>query len=101
MTTTTTASDIISKLSESGEDLSLLEYTIVKHWGSGMFDEKLDFQNFEQFVDYVFDLDIHGWELSGFNKSKYPRSSFLYSLFAGSVCAEFTAPRGLISNKFD
>ena len=92
MTTTTTASDIISMLSESGEDLSLLEYTTVKH--NGDFDEKMDFQNFEQFVDYVFDLDIHGWELSGFSKSKYPRSSFLYSLFAGSVCAEFTAPRG-------
>lgn len=92
---TMTASDIISKLSESDEDLSLLEYTIVKHWNGDRFDEKVDFQNFEQFVDYVFDLDIHGWELSGFSKSKYPRSSFLYSLFAGSVCAEFTAPRGI------
>lgn len=92
---TMTASDIISMLSESDEDLHSFEYTIVKHWNDDRFDEKMEFQNFEQFVDYVFDLDIHGWELSGFSKSKNPRSSFLYSLFAGSVCAEFTAPRGI------
>ena len=79
-----TASDIISKLGEGGEDLRMLEYTIVRHWNGDRFDEKMDFQNFEQFVDYVFDLDIHGWELSGFSKSN-----------AGSVCAEFTAPRGV------
>lgn len=91
-----TASDIISMLSESGEDLHMLEYTIVKHWNGDKPGEKLDFQNFEQFVDYVFDLDIHGWELSGFSKSKHPRCSDSCSLFAGSiVCAEFTAPRGV------
>lgn len=92
---TMTASDIISMLSESDEDLHSLEYTIVQHWHGDRFDEKIDFQNFEQFVDYVFDLDIRGWELSGFSKSKYPICSNPYSLFVESVCAEFTAPRGI------
>ena len=92
---TMTTSDMITELSDSGEDLTRLEYTIVQHWGSDNYDERTYFQNFEQFVDYVFDLDIRGWELSGFIKSKYPKCSFLYSLFAGSVCAEFTAPRGI------
>lgn len=92
---TMTASDIISMLNESGEDLSMLEYTIVKHWNGDKFDEKIYFQNFEQFVDCVFDLDIHGWELSGFGKSKYPRCSDSYPLFVGGVCAEFTAPMGI------
>lgn len=96
-----TASDIISMLSESDEDLHLLEYTIVKHWNSDRFDEKIDFQNFEQFVDYVFDLDIRGWELSGFSKSKYPRCSYPYSLFVESVCAEFTAPMGIDNQTSD
>ena len=90
-----TASDIISMFSEGNEDLRLFEYTIVKHWNSDRFDEKIDFQNFEQFVDYVFDLDIRGWELSGFSQSKYPSCSNPYSLFVESVCAEFTAPRGI------
>ena len=84
-----TASDIITKLSE-GEDLSKLEYTIVKHWSSDNYAEKIYFQNFEQFVDYVFDLDIHGWELSGFSKSDYPRYSDVYSFYTGNVCAEFS-----------
>ena len=87
---TITASDIITKLSDSGEDLSKLEYTIVKHWGSDNYDEKIYFQNFEQFADYVFDLDIHGWELSGFSKSKYPRYHDTYSFFVECACAEFS-----------
>ena len=87
--------DIISELSESDEDLHMLEYIVVKHWGSDKIDERIYFHNFEQFVDYVFDLHIHGWELSGFNKLKYPRCPNSYSLFVGSVCAEFTAPRGI------
>lgn len=87
---TITASDIITELSDSGEDLTRLEYTIVKHWGSDNYDEKTYFQNFEQFVDYVFDLDIHGWELSGFSKSKYPRYPNTYSFYVGNVCAEFS-----------
>ena len=87
---TITASDIIAELSDSDEDLDRLEFTIIKHWVDGKFDEKICFQNFEQFVDYVFDLDIHGWELSGFNKSKYPRYPGIHSFFVGNVCAEFS-----------
>lgn len=87
---TITASDIITKLSED-DDLDMLEFTIVKHWGSDNHDEKTYFQNFDQFVDYVFDLDIHGWELSGFSKSNYPRCPDSYSsFFVGCVCAEFS-----------
>ena len=93
---TMTTSDMITELSDSGEDLDMLEYTIIKHWGSDNHDEKtysqnkIYFQNFEQFADYVFDLDIHGWELSGFSKSKYPRCSDSYSFYDGSVYAEFS-----------
>ena len=85
-----TASDVITELSDSGEDLSKLQYTIVKHWDSGKYNERIYFQNFEQFVDYVFDLDIHGWELSGFSKSKYPSYPDSYSFYVESVCAEFS-----------
>ena len=87
---TITASDMITKLSDSGEDLDMLEYTIVQHWGSDNYDERTYFQNFEQFADYVFDLDIHGWELSGFSKSKHPRCPDSYSFYDGSVYAEFS-----------
>ena len=87
---TMTTSDIITELSESGEDLNMLEYTIVKHWDSDNFDERVYFPDFDSFVKYVFDLDIHGWELSGFSKSKYPRYPDSYSFFVGNACAEFS-----------
>jgi hypothetical protein len=86
---TITTSDMITELSNSGEDLDRLEFSIVKHWSSDNHSEKIYFQNFEQFVDYVFDLDIHGWELSGFNKSSYPRHLDTYSFYVGRVNAEF------------
>ena len=63
-------SDIISELSESDEDLHMLEYIVVKHCDSDKMKERIYFSNFYRFVDYVFDLDIHGWELSGVNKLK-------------------------------
>lgn len=91
--------DIISELSESDEDLHMLEYIVVKHCDSDKMEERIYFSNFERFVDYVFDLDIHGWELSGFNKLKYPRCPNSYSLFVGSVCAEFIPTRVLTSDQ--
>ena len=92
-------SDIISELSESDEDLHMLEYIVVKHCDSDKMEERIYFSNFERFVDYVFDLDIHGWELSSFNKLKYPRCPNSYSLFVGSVCAEFIPTRVLTSDQ--
>jgi len=87
---TITASDMITELSDSVEDLDMLEYTIVKHWGSDNYDEKIYFPNFDKFVDYVFDLDIHGWELVFFHKETYPRYPDSYTFFDGSVRAEFS-----------
>ena len=83
-----TASDIITELSNTSDDLNRLEYTIVKHYGS--YDEIMDFQNFEQFVDCVFDLDIHGWELVSSHKEKYQRYPNTYSFYDGKVCSEFS-----------
>jgi hypothetical protein len=87
---TMTISDVISELSESDDNLDMLEYTVVKHWGNDKFDERIYFPNFERFVNYVFDLDIHGWELSGFSKSKYPRRPDSYSIYIGRACVEFS-----------
>jgi len=92
---TMTTSDIISELSDSDEDLNKLVFIIIKHWdikqwADGKFDEQIYASNFDQFVDLMFDLDIHGWELSGFNKSKYPRCPNSYSFFVGNVYAEFS-----------
>ena len=84
---TMTTSDIISRLGDD-EDLNMLEYTIVKHWGDN-YEERIYFDEFDSFVDYVFDLDIHGWELVGFNKSRYPRTPDSYSIYLGKVRADF------------
>ena len=86
---TMTASDVITELSDSDEDLDMLEFIIIKHWGSDNYDERIYFPDFDSFVKYVFDLDIYGWELSGFRRSKYPRYPNTYSFYVGNVCAEF------------
>ena len=89
---TMTTSDIISRLSDSDEDLDMLEFIIIKHWDDdgGKNDERIYASDFDQFVDLVFDLDIHGWELSGFSKSKYPSYPDSYSFCEGCVYAEFS-----------
>ena len=88
---TITTSDIISRLVDSDEDLDMLEFTIIKHWDdNGKFDERIYASDFDQFVELVFDLDIHGWELSGFRKSNYPRYPDSFSFHVGCVYAEFS-----------
>ena len=82
-----TISDVISKLSESDYALDMLKYIIVKRWGDTS--ERIYVGGFDSFVNYVFDLDIHGWELVGFNKSKFPRYPDSYQLYIGSVYVEF------------
>jgi hypothetical protein len=75
---------------ESEGNLDMFGFTIIKHCGDGKFVERIHASDFDQFVDLVFDLDIHGWELSGFSKSKYPRYPDSYSFYDGMVCAEFS-----------
>lgn len=87
---TITASDMITGLSDSGEDLGRFKFTIIKHWDCNKYDEQIYASDFDSFVDMVFDLDIHGWELSGFSKSKYPTYPDSYSFYDGSVYAEFS-----------
>ena len=90
-----TTSDIIASLVESDEDLDRLEFIVIKHWDGGKFDERIYAGDFDSFVNLIFDLDVHGWELSGFGKSKLPVCPDSYSFYVKRVYAEFARTKNL------
>ena len=85
---TMTIADMISSLEERDE-VHMFEYTIIKHCEGGV-DERIDFQNLGQLVDFAFDLDIQGWELTNIRKQYYPTTAGRRKLLSyGTVYVEF------------
>ena len=75
-------------MADADVDLGKFEFTIVKHWDDGQFDERIHAANFDSFVDLVFDLDMRGWELVQFRKLIYP-IYLSYSFYVGRIYACF------------